>query len=51
MDFLIPIIEKYKAQFKDKKDILDWVEHDLKHMGIEDIEGQLIKARTYLEVK
>ena len=50
MDYLIPIIEKYKNQFDNNEDILDWLEHDLKHMGITDIEVQIKKAKEYLGV-
>ncbi len=50
MDFLTPMIEKYKKQFKNPKDILDWIEHDLKHLGLseESIKEDLNKARKIL---
>lgn len=44
------MIRHYKQIFKNPKDILEWIEHDLKHMGLEQVEidGQLIEAHTIL---
>lgn len=53
MDFLTPIVEKYQKQFKNPKDILEWIEHDLRHMGLgdESVKEDLNKARKILGVK
>lgn len=49
---MIAMCNHYKEIFKNPKDVLDWVEHDLKHMGLgkEEIEIELKKARQYLGV-
>lgn len=47
---IITMIKHYQQIFKNPKDILDWIEHDLKHMGLEQVEidNQLIEARRVL---
>lgn len=47
---IVTMCKHYQTNFKNPKDILDWVEHDLKHMGLEQdkIEYELDKARKYL---
>lgn len=44
------MVEHYQKLFKNPKDALDWIEHDLKHMGLgaEEIETEINKARKYL---
>ncbi len=53
MDFLTPMIEKYKKQFKNPVEVLDWIEHDLRHLGLDtdNIRIELKKARKILGVK
>lgn len=44
------MIRHYKQIFKNPKDILEWIEHDLKHMGLEQVEidTQLTEAHKIL---
>jgi len=46
------MIRHYRVAFKNPKDILDWIEHDLKHMGLgeAEIEIELKNAKEYLGV-
>lgn len=46
------MIRHYKEIFKNPKDVLDFIEHDLKHMGLgqEEIKIKLNKVREYLGV-
>ncbi len=47
------MIDHYQEIFKNPKDVLDWIEHDLKHMGLglEEFETELNKARKILGVQ
>ncbi len=44
------MIKHYQQIFKNPKDILSWIEHDLKHMGLEriEIDKQLVEAHKIL---
>lgn len=44
------MIKHYQQIFKNPKDILEWIEYDLKHMGLDgvEIENQLNEARRIL---
>lgn len=46
------ICKHYQSIFRNPKDVLDFVEHDLKHMGLEQeaINLYLKKAREFLGV-
>lgn len=46
------MINHYNKIFKNPKDILDWIEHDLMHMGLgeEEINLELKNAQEYLGV-
>lgn len=35
---MLKLVKHYKEVFKNPKDILEWIEHDLKHMGLDEIE-------------
>lgn len=44
------MINHYKNIFKNPNDILDWIEHDLMHMGLGDdaIDNELNEAKKIL---
>ena len=44
------MIHHYQKIFKNPKDILDWIEHDLRHMGLDQVEinEQLSEANKIL---
>lgn len=46
------MIKHYKKIFKNPMDIFNWIEHDLKRMGLDekDMKIELNKARQYLGV-
>lgn len=47
------MVKHYQSIFKSNEDILNWVEHDLHHMGLSDvaIEGHLNEAKGLLEAR
>ncbi len=47
------MVKHYQTMFKSNKDILDWIEHDLMHMGLSDlaIEAHLNEAKGLLETR
>lgn len=45
------MVKHYKNIFNTSKEILEWLEHDLKHMGMEadQIRQNINEAKKYLE--
>lgn len=50
MDFVTPLVNKHCKTFNNSRDVLTWVEQDLRHLGIseESIKEDLIKAKKIL---